>query len=83
MLRNWHSYSLEPQEKKNVESKTPGLGRGFRRGKQTVLKRHSACAQRLIKYSSSEGDQVFLLPLELSPFLATFLRYVVFTVVAR
>ena len=28
----------------------------------------------IIKYSSSEGDQVFLLPLELSPFLATFWR---------
>ena len=39
----------------------------------SLLKRQSACAQRLIKSSSSQGDQVFLLPLELSPFLATFL----------
>jgi len=36
-----------------------------------VLKRQSASAQRLIKYSS-EGDQVFLLPLELSPFFGDF-----------
>ena len=36
-----------------------------------LLQRISACAQRLIK-SSSEGDQVFLLPLELSPFSGDF-----------
>ena len=43
-----------------------------------VLKRQSACAQmqRLIKYSSSEGDQVFLLPLELSPFFEDFFEVV-------
>ena len=37
----------------------------------SLLKRQSACAQRLIKYFSSQGDQVFLLPLELSPFLGS------------
>ena len=41
-----------------------------------VLKRQSASAQRLIKYSSSEGDQVFLLPLELSPFYGDFFEVV-------
>ena len=41
-----------------------------------VLKRQSASAKRLIKYSSSEGDQVFLLPLELSPFFGDFFEVV-------
>ena len=41
-----------------------------------VLKRQSVSAQRLIKYSSSEGDQVVLLPLELSHFFGDFFEVV-------
>ena len=41
-----------------------------------ALKRQSTSAQRLIKYSSSEGDQVFLLPLKLSPFFGDFFEVV-------
>ena len=48
------------RHQKNVDGEKSGLSH--------VLKRWSACAQQLIKYSFSEGDQVFLLLLELSPF---------------
>ena len=58
---------------KNVESEKSGLSRGFRR---TCIKEAAASAQRVIKYSSSEGDQVFLLPLELSPFFGDFFEVV-------
>ena len=41
-----------------------------------VLKRQSASTQRFSKNSPSEGDQVFLLPLELSPFFGDFFEVV-------
>ena len=41
-----------------------------------ALQRQSACAQRLIKNSSSEGDEVFLFLLELSHFFGDFFEVV-------
>ena len=72
MLRNWHSYSLSPP-KKTSRAKHLGQVVDF---DEHVFKRQSASAKRLIKYSSSEGDQVFLLPLELSPFFGDFFEVV-------
>ena len=71
MLRNWHSYSLSPP-KKTSRAKNLGQVVDF---DGHVFKRQSASAKRLIKYSS-EGDQVFLLPLELSPFFGDFFEVV-------
>jgi len=72
VLSNWHGYSLSPP-KKTSRAKNLGHAVDF---DEHLLKRQSASAQRLIKYSSSEGEQVFLLPLELSPFFGDFFEFV-------
>jgi len=60
-----------PPPKKNVDSEKSGLGRVVRR---TGIK--EAVCLSPTAYSSSEGDQVFLLPLELFPVFGDFFEVV-------